>query len=278
MNPLEKRRTRQAMRTAERYHYKFIASYVQGKYREIYDEAQTMFTQAKVENPRVKDLTKTAFFLTRVHPDVVVPRYYNNRKLRDQSTTPQSKQMVLTIPLLSLPEVTVQQETMNHGESTTSQPPEDSIQQETMNHGESTTSQPPEDSIQQETMNHGESTTSQPPEDSIQQETMNHGESTTLQPPEDSIQQETMNHGESTTLQPSEDLMLPLQPEIYRSLFQDLMRDPDLQRILNDFSFNDMDVGEDIDGMNQHVQNDMLWQDDITPLEIDIQNTFEKLQ
>ena len=258
MNPLEKRRTRQAMRTAERYHYKFIASYVQGKYREIYDEAQTMFTQAKVENPRVKDLTKTAFFLRRVHPDVVVPRYYNNRKLKDQSTTPQSKQMVLTIPLLSLPEVTVQQETMNHGESTTSQPPEDSVQQETMNHGESTTSQPPEDSVQQETMNHGESTT--------------------LQPPEDSIQQETMNHGESTTLQPSEDLMLPLQPEIYRSLFQDLMRDPDLQRILNDFSFNDMDVGEDIDGMNQHVQNDMLWQDDITPLEIDIQNTFEKLQ
>ena len=237
MNPLEKRRTRQAMRTAERYFYKFIASYVQGKYREIYDEAQTMFTQARVENPRVKDLTKTTFYLRRVHPDVVVPRYYNNRKLKDRSTTPQSKQMVLTIPLLSLPEVAVQQETMNHGESTTSQPPEDSIQQETMNHGESTT----------------------------------------LQPPEDSIQQETMNHGESTTLQPSEDLMLPLQPEIYKSLFQDLMRDPDLQAILNDFSFNDMDVGEDIDGMNQHVQNDMLWQDDITPLEIDIQTTFEKL-
>ena len=238
MNPLEKRRTRQAMRTAERHYYKFIASYVQGKYREIYDEAQTVFTQAKAENPRVKDLTKTAFYLRRVHPDVAVPRYYNNRKLKDQSTTPQSKQMVLTIPLLSLPEVAVQQETTNHGESTTSQPPEDPIQQETMNHGESTTSQPPGDSIQQE----------------------------------------IMNHGESTTLQPSEDLMLPLQPEIYKSLFQDLMRDPDLQRILNDFSFNDMDVGEDIDGMNQHVQNDMLWQDDITPLELDIQNTFEKLQ
>ena len=246
MDLLETRRTRQAQRTLERHYYKFIGSYVKAVYKEIYDEAQTLYNHAKAENPGVKDLTKTAFYLRRVHPDATVPRYYSNRKLKGSSAihqqysnTQECRQMVLNIPLLSSPEVTMQQESTTYREST-----------------------------------------SQPPEVTMQQESTTYRESTS-QPPEVTMQQESTTYRESTSQLPEDDI-LPLPSEIYKSLLADLQKDPELERILNDFPFDDnithMDVGEDSDGMNQFVVNDMLWPDEFTPLELEVQTTFDNLQ
>ena len=93
------RRSRQAKTTADRYFYKFISSYVETKYNDAYKEAITLLERAKAENPGVKDLVKTATFMREVHPEIVIPRYYLNRNLKQQRHN--LKEMVLHIPLES---------------------------------------------------------------------------------------------------------------------------------------------------------------------------------
>ena len=241
MNLLEKRRSRQAQRTAERHYFKFIASYVKSAHKEIYDEAQTMYTHAKAENPGVKDLTKTAYYIRRVHPDAAVPRYYINRKLKSSTPTQECRRMVLNIQLMSpqtrgslLPATATLP--LLEAEST-SQPPE-----------AESTPLPPE----AESTPLPESTSQQPEAESTPLP------ESTSQPPE----------AESTPL------LLPL--ETYQSLLADLQKDPELERILNNFPFDhNMDGGED--SMDPFVVNDMLWPDEFTPLEVDVQTTFDNL-
>ena len=101
------RRSRQAKTTADRYFYKFISSYVETKYNDAYKEAIALLERAKAENPGVKDLVKTATFMREVHPEIVIPRYYLNRNLKQQRQQQHQpdchnlKEMVLHIPLES---------------------------------------------------------------------------------------------------------------------------------------------------------------------------------
>ena len=228
MDFLQKRRTRQAQRTAERHYYKFISSYVKATYKDIFDEAHTMFTNAKEENPGVKDLTKTTFYMRRTHPDVVVPRYYNNRKLKSATQKREEyTQMVLSIPLMS-------KQTTDSLLSATDATP----------------------TPLQSTPLPTTAATATPLQ-------------STPQPPE-----------------PETESILPLlSEETYMSLLEDLQKDPDLERILNDFPFdgnmdpfvdNNMAGGED--SMDPFVVNDMVWPGQFTPLEVDVETTFNNLQ
>ena len=246
MELLQIRRSRQAQRTAERHYYKFIGSYVKAKYNEIFDEAHAMYTDAKAENPGVKDLTKTAFYIRRTQPDdVVVPRYYNNRKLKSSTQEcKEPKQMVLNIPLMTISTPTAATATPLPATAT----------------------------------------------------------ATPLTATETAATPTPLQ----STPQPPEPLLLS--QETYMSLLEDLQKDPDLERILNDFPFdgnmdpfvgnnmepfvvndmpctdqftplevdNNMDGGED--SMDPFVLNDMPWADQFTPLEVDLETTFNVLQ
>ena len=210
MDRLQKRRTRQVQTTAERHYYKFIGNYVKSTHKDIFNEAHAMYNEAKQENPGVKDLTKTVFYMRRTCPNVPVPRYYNSRKLKSVTQKPkeQHTQMVLNIQLL--------------GKQTT-----DSLL--------SATDTPLQ-------------TTPQPPE-----------------PETESIQ--------------------PLLPEeTYMSLLEDLQKDPDLERILNDFPFDanidplvDNNMAEGEQGMDTPVINDMVWPSQFTLLEAELEKTFNTM-
>ena len=96
------RRTRHAKTTADRYFYKFISSYIEAKHHDAYKEAITLLERAKTENPGVKDLVKTATFMREAYPEIAIPRYYLNRKLKHQQPDSNNlKEMVLNIPLES---------------------------------------------------------------------------------------------------------------------------------------------------------------------------------
>ena len=234
MDFLQKRRTRQAQRTAERHYFKFISSYVKSTYKDIFDEAHTMYMNAKQENPGVKDLTKTAFYMRRACPDVVVPRYYNSRKLKSATQKREEHaQMVLNIPLMS--------------KQTT-----DSLLSAT--HATATPLQ------------------SMPLPNT-------HATATPLQSMPLPNTAATATPLQSTPQQPEPETesILPLLPEeTYMSLLEDLQKDPDLERILNDFPFDDMAGGEN--GMDQVVADDMVWPSYFTPLEVEVETTFNTLQ
>ena len=224
----DKNRSRDAQRTAERLYYKFIAGYVEAVHKDIHEEALALYSQAKRENPGVKDLTKTVTYMKRVHPGKPIPRHYTSKKRRRSSlpqlqgstaqcsSSPQlqgstaqcssSPQMVLNIPLLP------------------ARPP-------------TTCSLPP------------------PPEVSTQPEV-------TTSPPEVSTQPEV------TTSLPEVSTPLVLPPEIYNDLLADLRSDPDLWQILNDFEDNAMD---------DSVAEDIVWPDELTPLEIEVSTVFDTL-
>ena len=197
-------------------------------YKDIFDEAHTMYNEAKEENPGVKDLTKTVFYMRRTCPDVPVPRYYNSRKLKSVTRKPKEyTQMVLNIPLLS-------KQTTDSLLSATDATP----------------------TLLQSMPLPTTAATDTPLQ-------------TTPQPPE-----------------PETESILPLLPEeTYMSLLEELQKDPDLERILNDFPFdanidplvdNNMAGGEQ--GMDPLVIDDMGWPSQFTPLEVELETTFNTLQ
>ena len=239
------RRSRQAQTTADRHFYKFISYYVRATHNEIYEEALALFTQAKVENPGVKDLVKTATYLRRAHPHARIPRYYNNRNLKSKQepNLNNPKHMVLNIPLISI-------------QPTRSFP--------------SAELPPPEIA---------KSIPSEP------------AESTPPQLAESTLPE----HTETTQVSTSPQLLLPT--GIYEDLLKELQTDPELTRILNDFpidSVNEKELQSDpeltrilndfpIDSVNDFstdsvLDNDMVWQDEISPLELEVQTMFDKTQ
>ena len=250
MSGREARRSRQAKATADRHYYKFISYYVRATHKEIYDEAEALFRQAKADNPGVKDLVKTATYLRRVHPHATIPRYYTSRNLKPKQGC--TKKMVLNIPLIPI-------QATGSLASVESPPPEIA---------ESTPLSTP-----------SELTESTPPE---------LAESTPLSTlPE---------HTETTQVSTSPQLLLPT--EIYEGLLMELRSDPELESILNDFSIdsvndfpidsvNDFPIDSvndfPIDSVNDFpidsvLNNDMVCQDEITPLELELQTMLDKTQ
>ena len=102
MSTKSKRRSRGALRTEERLHYKFITKYVEELHGDVFTQAQELFEDTKRKNPSVKDLTKTVEFITKVSPNKTVPRYYKNRQSRTMLDV-SKPQMVLNIPLFTMP-------------------------------------------------------------------------------------------------------------------------------------------------------------------------------
>ena len=102
-----KRRSRDAQRTVERLHFKFISKYVESLYGDAYVEAEELYESVRRKNPGVKDLTKTAEFMSVAMPDRAVPKHYISKRREDlrrrntQTSNTQSR-MVLNIPLVPL--------------------------------------------------------------------------------------------------------------------------------------------------------------------------------
>ena len=90
---------REARRNEERLHFKFLAQYFENLHPDVYNKAENFYVEVKRMNPSVSDCTKTVQFMSVVKPNVPVPRYYRNWKLK--GNTP--RQMVLEIPLYKLP-------------------------------------------------------------------------------------------------------------------------------------------------------------------------------
>ena len=256
--------SRDAQRTSERLYYKFIACYVEGRYREIYEDAQQLFKQAKRENPGVRDLTKTDTYLKAVYPGAPIPRYYTTRKLKTSSppTPPTQPQLVLNIPLLTARTIM----RSSQRELATS-PPEVSTQSEVTT--------PPEVSIQRELATSPpvastQSEVTTPPEVSIQRELATSPpvastQSEVTTPPEVSIQPE------AATLPPEVSTPLFLPSELYQEVLNELRRDPEVWKCLNDFPIEDnfMDDGNMNDSVVQDM-GDMFFDHTSTPLEIEL--------
>ena len=75
---------------------------------------------------------------------------------------------------------------------------------------------------------------------------------------------------------PSQPAPVPAQPapllmpdSTFQQLLTELLQDPNLEQILNDFPFN-----KDDDDMNPFVQDDVFMMDDISPLETELLNMY----
>ena len=106
-------------------------------------------------------------------------------------------------------------------------------------------------------------------------------------PPEvstQSSQPEVTTSPPEVSMQPEVSTLPVLSPEIYQDLLAELRSDPELWKCLNDFPFEDnaMDdfVAEDAGDMNDFVVEDMgdiVWPDELTPLEIEVETAFDNL-
>ena len=92
-------KSRQSRMNDERLYFKFVAKYVEGLYPRIFADAVAFHKETKQKNPGVNDNTKTIEFMSRVTPNIPIPRYYNIRQNRQQQQ--QRQEMVLEIPLLN---------------------------------------------------------------------------------------------------------------------------------------------------------------------------------
>ena len=212
-------RSRQAKMTADRYFYKFISSYVETKYKDVYKEAIALLERTKAENPGVKDLVKTATFMREVHPGLRIPRYYLNRDLkkqRQQQHQPHChnlKEMVLHIPLESYKPPTSTPQTL----------------------------------------------------EPLQR----------VEPSTDTQTVEPLQLVEpSTDTQTVEPVLTPLSDEVYQGLLKELQQDPDLSGILNDFPTDTTpDVSDNL--LNEDL---MFWQDENSPLEMELETLLNKTE
>ena len=93
---------RDAEKREERLHFKFIVEYIKCLHKDTYNKAEELYKNIKHQYPTVKDLTKTAEFMSVATPGKPIPRHYTSRKSNQtQSSMPQTE-MVLEIPLMAL--------------------------------------------------------------------------------------------------------------------------------------------------------------------------------
>ena len=279
----DKRKTRQSQTTAERLYYKFIAGYVEGQHKEIHKECMALYEQAKHENPGVKDLTKTAAYMRTVHPGVEIPRYYNSRKIKSSLLTQTEEtrtthEIVLNIPLLS-PQTIMASFPPQREVSTQSSPPQPEVSTVSTQSSPEVSTLPvlsPEiyQNLLDELRRDPElwkclndfpieddvstvSTQSLPPQPEVSTV------STQSSPPQPEVS--TV----STQSSPEVSTLPVLSPEIYQNLLDELRRDPELWKCLNDFPIEDDD-----DDINQFILEDMqdvLFDDGLTPLESELE-------
>ena len=109
MSGYSKRSVREAEKREERLHFLFIAKYIEGLHRNVYNQAEEFYQTVKYKNPGVKDLTKTAEFIETVTPNATIPRHYTSKRREHliRRDPPQQgnnmSRMVLNIPLMEVP-------------------------------------------------------------------------------------------------------------------------------------------------------------------------------
>ena len=78
---------REARRNNERLEYKFVVKYIENVHNDIYSKVMDLYEETKKANPKVKDLTKTEQFMSAAMPGTPVPRYYTTRNLLVNKST-----------------------------------------------------------------------------------------------------------------------------------------------------------------------------------------------
>ena len=270
MNAKEKRRSRDAKRNVERLHFKFIAKYIEGLHGDAFIEAQELYEHAKRKNPKVKDLTKTAEFMSVVTPNKPIPRHYKRRQVCD--ATPQilndMSRMVLNIPLVQL------QPDASLPPAVTSPPSPPAVTSPPLPTVVASPPSPPTvaspPSPPMVTSPPLPTVVASPP-----------SPPTVTSPPLPAVAASPPFPPTVTSPAASPPLP-PLPSDVYQSLLEELKQDPDLWRILNDFpvlGYEDMDtsVADEDTGMDTFVAQDMgdaFISDDLTPLEIELEGYY----
>ena len=278
MSGISKRSVREAEKREERLYYMFIAKYIEGLHRNVYNQAKDFYQKVRYKNPRVRDLTKTKEFMETITPNTTIPRYYTSKQREHliRRDPPQQdnnmSRMVLNIQLMEVPPQT-----------STVQPLPPSLPQDDVSplHPETSTVQPLPPSLPQDDVSplHPETSTVQPLPPSLPQDDVSplHPETSTVQPLPPSLPQDDVSplHPETSTVQPlppslPQDDVSPLHPDVYKTLLDGLRSDPDLWKIFNDFQ-------DDPDGMDGLVAEDMcdvFTVDDTSELELAVEAIF----
>ena len=234
MNVKEKRRSREVQKTAERLHFKFLAMYVEALHNDVHIQAQELYEYVKQKNPGVRDLTKTAEFMKAVMPNKTIPRHYTSKRREHLIRRDATPQTQSCMSRMIL-NIPLMQLPLNTSQDDVSSQPSPPLN----------TSQP------------------SPPLNTSQDDV-----SSQPSPPLNTSQP-------SPPLNTSQDdVSLPLlPPDVYQTLLDELKKDPDLWRIMNDFQDNTYD-------MDDFVANDMgdiFMADDLSPLEIELEGVFENI-
>ena len=281
----DKNQSRDVQKTNERLYYKFIAAYVEGKYKEVYEDADRLYVQAKRDNPRVRDLTKTTTFIQHVYPGAPIPRYYVTRNVRTPPPPPPhtQPQFMLNIPLVPLhelvhsthpePEVCTQS-TPPEPEACTPTEPE-VCTQSTPPEPEACTLTEPEVRTQftppePEACTPPEPEACTPTEPEVcTQSTPPEPEACTPTEPEVCTQSTPPEPEACTPTEPEvctqSTPQLFLAPELYDEVVKDLNKDPEIWNYLNDISMED--------DMNDTVVEDIgdiVFDNILTPLEMEV--------
>ena len=242
MDSKEKRRLRDAKRTVDRLHHKFISKYVEAVHGDIFVEAQEIYESIRRKNPGTKDLTKTVDFMNTALPNTPVPFYYFVKQ-RKGSKTGESKaskatrasstamsHMALNIPLISLPLPTA---------TDVEKPPSQSSM--------------PLPSVTDVEIPPSQSSMPLPSVTDVE-----------IPPSQSSLPLPSVTDVEkppSSPLQPQ----LDIPANVYADLLQELRQDPELWKILNDFNQDGIcDIEQEYDEMVDLFE-------DPTPLERELQ-------
>ena len=242
MDRLHKRRVRAAKRTLEKNKNKFICKYVESKHGDVFTEAKEVYERIKRCNPDKKDITKTSEYMSVVMPHKPIPYYYTLQKKPKLTTTT----MVLHIPLMTNTETLLATTPGDHTQTSEQELTATTPGDHTQTSEQELTATTPGD----HTQTSEQELTATTPGD----HTQTSEQELTATPPDE-----------------QEILTLPIPDDTFNGLLHDLMQDPDLYKIFNEFNPPDeTEIQENVEICDQDNNTDM-WEtfniSECTPLE-----------
>ena len=233
---------------------------------DLYDKADELYQNTRLLYPDgVKDLTKTVEFMVVTKPGKTIPRYYSNRKTNKAPIgTSNGREMVLEIPLMSQTEMTSPPVAapsptvplMSQMEMTS--PPVAAPSPTTPLMSQIETTSPPVAAPFPTAPLMSQMEMTSPPVAAPSPTTPLMSQMEMTSPP-------VVAPSPTAVSQP-----LLLEQHVYEELLQDLQKDPDLSRILNDFP-NDFPPDDTLGLWNDFPPDDMM---ELTPLERELQQLY----
>ena len=237
MDRLHKRRVRAAKRTLEKNKNKFICKYVEFKHGDVFTEAKEVYERIKRCNPDKKDITKTSEYMNAVMPHKPIPYYYTLQKKPKLTLTPTSAStttMVLHIPLMTSTETLLVTAPGDHTQTSEEELTPTALGDHTQTSEQELTPTAPGDHTQ---TSEQELTPTAPGD-----HTQTSEQELTATPPDE-----------------QEIPTLPIPDDTFNGLLHDLMQDPDLYKIFNDFNLpNETEIQENVEICDQDNNTDML--------------------